>query len=135
MGEKTRTTRRGKAVNGWDPFSFPAHPRKGSGTNPQRGRSIELSEADAISEGWDTGSTIVTSAITESQIKKIKSHASGHRLISTRVRKEFLSPHTAVHNWVSELPGGTSPRLVFSFLFQALTSHPRHTAAFEGAMA
>lgn len=50
-----------------------------------------------------------TSAIMESQIKKIKSHASGHGLMSTRVRKESLSPYTAVHNWVSALPGGTSP--------------------------
>lgn len=108
-GEKNRATHREKAVGGWDPFSFPAHPRKGSGTDSKKGRSTDLSETDAISEGWDTGSTIVTSAITESQIKKIKSHASGHRLMSTRVRKEFLSPHTAVHNWVSELPGGTSP--------------------------
>lgn len=66
---------------------------------------------------WGVPST--PSTIMESQIKKIKSHASGHGLSSARVRKEFLSPYTAVHNWVSALPGATSPCLFFPFLFEA----------------
>lgn len=62
-----------------------------------------------LPQGGIRGALNMTSAIMESQIKKIKSHASGHGLLSTRVRKEFLSPYTAVHNWVSALLGGTSP--------------------------
>lgn len=49
--------------------------------------------------------------------------------MSTRVRKEFLSPYTAVHNWVSALPGGTSPALLLPSFSEALLLsqelHPR----------
>lgn len=40
--------------------------------------------------------------------------------MSPRVRKEFLSPYTAVHNWVSALAGATSPGLFFPLLLEAL---------------
>lgn len=66
-----------------------------------------------LPRGGIRGAPTTTSAIMESQIKKIKSHASGHGLMSPRVRKEFLSPYTAVHNWVSALAGATSPGLFF----------------------
>lgn len=73
-----------------------------------------------LPRGGIWGAPTTTSVITESQIKKIKSHASGHGLMSARVRKEFLSPYTAVHNWVSALPGATSPGLFFPLLLEAL---------------
>lgn len=73
-----------------------------------------------LPRGGTQGAPTTASAIMESQIKKIKSHASGHGLMSPRVRKEFLSPYTAVHNWVSALPGATSLGLFFPVLLEAL---------------
>jgi len=96
----------------WDQVSFPP-PRHFPGKSQDRipGGEGPLSQTQQMlfPRGGIQGVPNTTSAIMESQIKKIKSHASGHRLMSTRVREESPSPHTAVHNWVSALPGGTSP--------------------------